>query len=386
MHKVKCPLSSVVEHSLYMRVVGGSSPSAGTMTDYLSKKIRNISFLGILFVFLQHSINFTGYIDPATTFIGQGNINAIIQYIIGYGVARPAVALFFLLSGYLFFRNFNITKTFEKYRSRIKTLFVPYILWNSLAILSIIIFQLVFSDYFPTFYTGYLPGKSLLTYLQMIYNHGVAFQLWFLRDLMLYTLFAPIIYIAVRYIGIVLLIPLCLFWLIRIPLPSFFSFLDRGGLFYLVGVYLAMHPISISQPISKKLFTFTGILWFIILIVKTYIAFFSSGLTSYLSILDNIAIVLGLFTIWFGYDTIAQSKIVAWFGNQALFTFFIYAAHEPLLEILKYIGITIIGRNNTTLLVCYFLVPIVTYTFCISIAKYLQRYTASIYKILTGGR
>ena len=358
------------------------------MTEYLSNKIRTISFFAILLVYLQHSINFTGYIDPGSLFIGQGNFNSIIQYIVGYGFARPAVAVFFLLSGFLFFRNFVLAKTFEKYRSRFRSLFIPYILWNTIALLFIIGLQLIpaIQTNIASFYTGYLPGRTLQEYVQIVINHGVAFQLWFLYDLMLYALFAPVIYLAVRYLSLFLIIPLCFVWLFRVPLPPLFSFLDRGGLFYLIGAYLAMHPISVSAVASKKAFSLVGFFWGTVLIIKTCIAFIPGSYTAYLPMIDNLAIVLGLLTIWFSYDTFANSRLIFWLGGQAMFTFFIYAAHEPLLEVMKYAGVTIMGNSNASLLVFYFIVPIVTYVFCVGVAKLGKKYTAVLYAILTGGR
>lgn len=358
------------------------------MTEYLSQKIRTISFIAILLVFLQHSINFVGYIDPSAVFFWQGNVNTVTQYVVGYGFARPAVALFFLLSGYLFFRNFVLAKTVEKYRSRYRTLLIPYILWNTLALLFIIGLQLIpaIQTTIASFYTGYLPGRTIQQYIQIIINHGVSFQLWFLYDLILYALAAPIIYLAIRYLSVLLLLPLCFIWIFRIPIPSYLAFLDRGGLFYLIGAYIAMRPIAISGTTSKKLFISTGLLWMISLAAKTYITFIPGGFVTYLPIIDNAAIIFGLCAIWFGYDAYANLRVMSWLSGQALFTFFIYAAHEPLLELLKYVGISIMGRNEMSLLVSYFGVPIATYLLCVVGAKALKRYASSIYNVLTGGR
>jgi surface polysaccharide O-acyltransferase-like enzyme len=358
------------------------------MTDYLSTKIRVVSFFAIILVFLQHSINFTGYIAPDRTYIGQGSVNTIAQYVIGFGFARPAVALFFLLSGYLFFRNFILAKTFEKYRSRFRTLFIPYILWNTLALLFIIGLQLLpaTQSHLASFYTGYLPGRSIFEYVQSIVNHGVAFQLWFLYDLMLYTLFAPVIYLLVKYLSFYLLIPLCLLWFFCIPVPSYLAFLNRGGLFYFIGAYLAMRPAYISENVSKKLFYVMGIFWLLSIAVKTYITFLPTGFIQYLPIIDNKTIILGLLTIWFGYDIVVHTKIVSFLRTQAIVTFFIYAAHEPLLELGKYVGITIIGRSDVSLLLSYFLVPTASYILCVGLATFLKRYLVSVYNILTGGR
>jgi len=358
------------------------------MNVYLSKKIRILSFIAILLVFLQHSLNFTGYIDPNSTFSGRGNFNSIIQYIVGYGIGRPAVALFFLLSGYLFFRNFTFAKTFEKYGSRIRTLFVPYIFWNALALFFIIGIQIIppVRYQLASLYTGFLPGRQVHEYVQIIVSHGVAFQLWFLYDLMLYTLFAPVIYVSVRYLSFYLLIPLIIVWLLRIPVPSYLGFLERGGLFYLIGAYIALHPVTLPNISSKRISVFVGSLWILFLIIKTYLVFIPGLSNTYVPFIDNIAIVFGLLTIWFGYDRISENRLMLQIESVSIFTFFIYAAHEPLLELLKYAGITILGNNTVSLLVIYFAVPVCVFLVTIYIAKFMKRYMHMFYSILSGGR
>ncbi|MFZ2025016.1 MAG: acyltransferase [Microgenomates group bacterium] len=355
------------------------------MTDYLSRKIKIVSFIAILCVVFQHAINFTGYIDPSSTYLGQLNFNTILQYVFGYGFARGAVAIFFMLSGYLFFRNFTLRKTLTKFRSRFHSLFIPYILWGALSLLFVLLLQS--KGGFLSLYTGALAGKSFMEYLRIIMNHGVSFQLWFLWDLMLYTLLAPLFYIILRYSNVLFLIPVYILWMLQVPLPPAFAFLYRGGIFYLLGAYIAMYGVYIPKEKVKPIALISILFWMVMLAIKTSLAF---GVlpTMYvkLSQIDNMAMIMGIATLWFGYDKIASSKLMNIFLAATPFTFFLYASHEPLLEVIKQLGVTLTGRSDAALLFLYFASIVVVLFVTIGCGILVKKFTPKFYSLLTGGR
>jgi len=355
------------------------------MTDYLSRKIKIVSFISILCVVFQHAINFTGYIDPSSTYAGQINFNTVLQYIFGYGFARGAVAIFFILSGYLFFRNYILGKTVDKYTSRFRSLFIPYVLWGALSILFVMLLQS--TGAFSSLYTGVLSGKPFMEYLKIIANHGVAFQLWFLWDLMLYTLLAPLFYVVLKYTSVFLLIPLYILWMLQVPLPPVFAFVYRGGLFYLLGAYIAMYGVYIPKEKVKPIALISIIFWMVMLTIKTGIAF-GIILSPYLKLsqIDNMAIIMGISTLWFGYDKIASSKLMDLFLLATPFTFFLYASHEPLLEIVKQFGVTVTGRSDVSLLLLYGGSIILVLFLTIGCGILLKKLTPKLYSLLTGGR
>lgn len=45
-------------------------------------------------------------------------------------IVETCVPFFFMISGYLFFRTYQSCKWREKLQSRVKSLLVPYLLWN----------------------------------------------------------------------------------------------------------------------------------------------------------------------------------------------------------------------------------------------------------------
>jgi len=359
------------------------------VTAYLSHKIKIVSLFAILLVVIQHAINFTGYIDPNSSFIGKASFNTIVQYVFGYGFSRIAVYLFFSISGYLFFQSFTLKMYAAKVRSRIRSLLVPYLVWSTIGLIVVIILQTLFTDsgYFSVLYTGEITGKPFLSYLQMVLQHGVSFQLWFLRDLMLYTLLAPLFYIVIRFSSLLFLVPAYILWLANIQLPPVFSFLYRGGLFYLLGAYIAIQSAYMPEKNIYKIWLFSACSWIFLIIIKTTVAF---GLlpSTWLSLqqLDNMGICLGLSTIWFGYDALGFDRYRSTLLPFTTFTFFIYASHEPLLEILKRIGFNIARRSELAQLCLYVATIIGTLGIVFFIGFLLRKYLPKVYALLIGGR
>ena len=60
--------------------------------------------------------------------------SALVMILVSQGVARVAVPLFFLIAGFLFFAGseWSVEVYLLKLRRRVKTLLVPYVLWNFL--------------------------------------------------------------------------------------------------------------------------------------------------------------------------------------------------------------------------------------------------------------
>ena len=55
-----------------------------------------------------------------------------LEHLAASQLAQIAVPGFFMISAYLFYRNFQLNSLFSKWRSRSRTILRPYLLWNSL--------------------------------------------------------------------------------------------------------------------------------------------------------------------------------------------------------------------------------------------------------------
>lgn len=172
------------------------------MTQYLSDKLKVLSFISIMLVLYIHS-DFKG-----PEFSDMLWIDAIQNFISGM-TGRCAVPLFYMISGFLFFLKVpnGISSIFSKMRKRIRTLFVPYVVGC--------LFFVAFSAF-----VAIMPGTSKFVnnsilplfndswfriLISVFYDAGngqpLAFQLWFLRDLILTVLVSPVLYMGFKKVG-----------------------------------------------------------------------------------------------------------------------------------------------------------------------------------------
>ena len=90
-----------------------------------------------------------------------------ILYFIQEAICRSAVPVFFIISGYLFFQNITEFKKeaySSKVKSRIRTLFIPYLLWNLIALTENLIKHLpVLSSVFPNIHKQIIDINFLIS-------------------------------------------------------------------------------------------------------------------------------------------------------------------------------------------------------------------------------
>lgn len=92
------------------------------MSQYLSDKIKVLSFMLIILVLYIHSSFHDVEIDGMFW-------NKFIQEFISSNIGRLAIPLFYIISGYLFFLNTDngIVSIKRKIKSRVATILLPYI-------------------------------------------------------------------------------------------------------------------------------------------------------------------------------------------------------------------------------------------------------------------
>ena len=96
------------------------------MTKYLSDKLTILYTVLIIMVVYIHST----YLEAEQYYIAS-----FLQKLTG-GICRVANCLFFCISGYLFARNIiDMNGVFAKQRKRLRTLLIPYLLWNVVFVL-----------------------------------------------------------------------------------------------------------------------------------------------------------------------------------------------------------------------------------------------------------
>ena len=356
------------------------------MTPYLSDKIRVLSFLCILLVVWIH----TYYTE------GQGYTSSILlMNAWGCGVCTLAVPLFYSISGYLFFLGTmekDFQSVFVKQKKRVRTLLVPYILTNIISMLFYFGLRL-FTQMKPEI--GGLVNNNLLDRAQdglwgtlkyCFWDGPIAFQLWFVRDLLMLVVIAPIIYYIIRHIANVkwlgyLGILLCVLLINWHASP----FLWASGWFILGGILSTNVEICIAD--TKRYLWLGAVLAIGAISVIIIDALYAAHLTNLFLDMDIITIC-GVPAVWILYDVVAkgrcfsQGKIMTVLCGS---TFFVYLIHEPFLNIFKKVPFAV-SRSEMIINLSYVLCPLLFVASAVVFGLLFKKLAPKTYGIFTGRR
>lgn len=337
-------------------------------------------------VFL-HSYNMTVNFNSGNISFNNG-YNFFVQNFFSQGITIIAVPIFFCISGYLFYLKFHGGKEqfVLKYRKRAKTLLLPYLFWSIWGLFLFFILQL--PPQFKNFFTNELiENYSLTKILYTVFINPIPYQLWFVRDLIVLVVFSPLIFWALKYLRVVAILILFFIWLEFIKF-SFVLFSDESIFFFILGAYFTLYKNDFILKKRNKnyywIFTFS---WILIVFLKTILTQINSDQTLLL-LLHKSSILIGIIAVWSSYDIVMRNKINPnkTIFNISLYSFFIYAFHEPILTIIKKGILYIIGSTELMSMFAYFMSPIITIIVSILLAIFIKRNTPRIYGLITGGR
>lgn len=336
------------------------------MNNYTSYKIRNLSFVSTILVVILHAYNFE--------LNESNNIYDFIQSFISHGIATIAVPIFFMISGFLFFYKFepSISNWIRKYKSRFKSLFIPYIVWCTSWMIILYLIQLLpmGKSLFSNMVLSEFSPQEIFKYT---YRYPIAFQLWYISALIECVIISPVIYYVikkVRYISGPILISL---W--------FFNILDYPTALFSIGCWIALNNVNLNSNVKKSTCIIITILFIVVTLLKAYLSYFEF---TYLDLLGNLVILLGVISIWFIYDHY-------YFKNESTFNItkyaiFIYFFHEPLQSVIIRVFLKLFSNMELKNMITYLLSPILTIFICIIVGIFMDRYMNRFYKVLTGGR
>ena len=295
-------------------------------------------------------------------------------------IVFPArVPLLFIISGYFFFRNSSKTdRTFfiNKYRKRVDSLLIPYIAWNTIAIIILYLrFNLIAKEGYTA--ADYLSG--FWDFSQRPDNGPANRPLWYLRDLMIVSIFAPLLYqllkrraTAILYFAI---ITVCYITNTGISVTGF------GGdafMFFPIGAYIAIHKIDIT-----KIPTYIGI--------TTLVLYIPSQLV--LNHIDDSATVFLVTTIiktiatFYIVTLLLRKRIIGPTPGLTKICFVLYALHGIIIgPTIKALYTLLNSTNPFILLFIYIITPVIMVIVAFTIDKLLQTHAPRLGKIITGNR
>ena len=207
--------------------------------ELLSKVITFLRFPLIVGVVMLHMLNYNG-----VNITGENYpIYYYTTHVLTECLARLAVPLFFIFSGYLFFCKVDyFTKDIykQKVKTRMRTLLVPYLFWNIL----LLVFMVTRRFILPREVEGNPMSEWTLfdwfnSYWASIRGMPISLQFWFIRDLFILVLLSPCIYYILKLnrfligiFGVLWFFFVMVFLVQGSPYLPYFSFhLELGSVF-----------------------------------------------------------------------------------------------------------------------------------------------------------
>lgn len=384
-----------------------------TIRGGYSQSINMLRFpLAILVVFVH---GFGADIDVAE--LHASGLTGLVAYdyirlFFSVVIARSAVPIFFIISGYLLFlkvEEYNKTVYISKLRKRLYSLVIPYFSWILLLVLWTLVFKVGGILLHGKSWTGILEYFQENGYLHMLWDSSVwgdrttwlgiethnsgpvLLPFWYMRDLIMMVVISPVIYWLIKKSKIIFIILLIAIYVFDIRVSWMSGTFTYASLFFSLGVYFA---------IKKQ--DFTDVLWkwkkiicpvaIALMIYQTYTGSAMGDDTSrmihpWLVIFQSFALIL---------LASASCKCPKLYGinkKLARTSFFIYALHPFIL------GYVISAFNKMALLADqvipvseswyvmtfnYLASPFVCVFLCIIIYWFLQKYLPNFLGVIVG--
>lgn len=311
------------------------------------------------------------------------DLNYMIQEIVTNGIARSAVPIFAIISGYFLVKK---VATFDQYcqtlRSRFYTLLIPYLIASIIIFVSSFLFKTILKP-------GTAPALDLFSLFHNIIIRPASIQFWFLRDLIILTILSPLLLHAKKLIFYGIGILFACLWFANIqpfPLVGEWYLLNIETLFFfwfggmLFRTAIDLEPFLFCQNWIKVI---VGISWVVLIVWRVSIdpdldVWYVNRYTVASILLYKMAIIVGIASILQLSAVMRNSRFLVYASG---LTFFVFLFHLVPLIYLTYFTTKIIGDAYS--FYPNFLLAIVL---SFSLAHFTSKKLGWFYVLVSGGR
>ena len=306
----------------------------------------------------------------------------IFKYL--YWIVLPArVPTLFIISGYFFFRsreNRGVHFFAEKFRRRIHSLLIPYIVWNAVAILVMYLrYNIVEGCNYSV--TDYLSGFWSST----INNNGLPANapLWFMRNLMVVSLLSPVIhYLLKEKWGLITIAAAAFCYIKNIEIPVDGINIE-ALLFFSVGAYIAIHKIDITA-IPNHIGITTLLLYIPVQLLMNH--YYNNA--EYVYAIGLLASIIKVTAVFYLVSLLFKKNIIRPTIFLSKMSFTLYALHGIIIGPIIMVLYRLSGNtdNPIVLLGIYIATPLIIITVTYILYSILTKHTPKIAGIVTGNR
>ena len=329
-----------------------------------SLTMKNCSFLCSILVIFIHSYNIVTYNISTNSSVYW------FEEVVSQCIARGAVPFFFISSAFfLYQRQKDIISV---YKSRFKSIVLPYLLWN-------VIYMLFFSVLKKLSLSNAGMDKINITnILEGIFLYKYNYAYWFMFYLILFTLLYPVIrQIICRnklvcFLGFALLL---VFYLFKIINHDIIEHL----IYYYLGAILGYHYKESAEKIVM-IRTRNKVLILMTLFIIGAALFVASNIYSInITLIKSVIMTLLLFFI----SSLQKIKIPYFLLG---LSFMIYSMHPIILEIIEKIIFIVCPHNIFWAATDYVIAPIVSVFIIVALCILMKKICPTVYGLLNGNR
>lgn len=336
---------------------------------YFSNKKTVVQFVLSLYVFFIHFSAFSVFRSDALL---QTFFDLLLP------VTHVAVPLFFMISGALFYRNFTLSLTLKKWKSRFFSLCIPYLTWNTVWLL------LAFLGYYTplgAFLGGVKAPFSWINIFNGIFLHGFFEPFWFILQLIVLTALCPVFYLLLKkkWIGLVSIAAIYLMLCLKVPLNN--VLINNPGMVicYLAGAWIGLHYFDMfAERKNKK----RAVMGFGVYVVCCILHGIRDLMPQWYEVMQlPLAVMLvscGAF--WTMFDCFEMRMCPGYLGD----SFLIYALHSFVGAALsKMLAMVMPKGQGYVLLTAVIVFPATIAIICL-LGRFLEKYWPGGKRILTG--
>jgi fucose 4-O-acetylase-like acetyltransferase len=299
-------------------------------------------------------------------------------------ILKIRVPTFFFISGCLFFygKPFGTNTYTYKLKKRVRSLLVPYVLWN---LFFVLIYLAVNVARPGTFEAKFGANLSVSEGLYSIFYVPAVSPFWFLRDLIIACLASPLIFLAIKYLRFYAVVIIGMLYVLSpaLGIEEISGFSLICIFFFSFGAYFSIQGKNVLTSFAP-LWHWTYVLFPVIALILL-----TDNLT--LSILPqsvmHLNYIIGMIAIWgLVSHGIANGKLrivpALWSA-----TFFLYASHAIVIgRVTRGILYPNIPHTNIALIAAYVILFMVVVGICVGTYHLLHRFFPRFTAIICGNR
>lgn len=337
----------------------------------VSNKISNLNlFLSVFIVALHSSCR------EQLLYGGGYRLNFALQNLIKI-IADSAVPMFFVMSGYLLFYKYDIRKYFDTLNRKVRTLLIPFVLWNLLGFayhkcLSLLSIMTEVAEANPEL----LSTRNIL---YGVWRSAYDPPVWFIKTLFELILISPLVWgIASKLKRKTIVLVIFTGLLVIGFTPGYTS------IFFGIPLYLLAATIACCENDMISQFSMARS-YLCLILYCSIVAYLLLNNVDEKAIAYTFYRLISPVLLWNVIDMLKSVRNKRILAKYAI-PFFLFCSHIFVIPIVKKMFLLILGNTNYGITVAYLCTVVTTIGLIWILSLVMKKVLPQTYKILAGGR